>query len=37
MVKLPFEIAQGLLGVVGSLLLVFRLGLAKLLKRFGPY
>lgn len=36
-IKLPFEIAQGLLGVVGSLLLVFRLGLGKILRRFGPY
>ena len=37
MIKLPFEIAQALLGVIGSLLLVFRLGLAKALRRFGPY
>lgn len=37
MIKLPFEIAQALLGVIGSLLLVFKLGLAKALRRFGPY
>ncbi|MBR3039362.1 MAG: ECF transporter S component [Lachnospiraceae bacterium] len=37
MIKLPFEIAQAVLGVVGSLLLVFRLGLGKVLRRFGPY
>ncbi|MBR6094964.1 MAG: ECF transporter S component [Lachnospiraceae bacterium] len=37
MIKLPFEIAQGALGVVASLLLVFKLGLGKLLRRYGPY
>ena len=37
MIKLPYEIAQGLLGVIGGLLLVFRAGLARILHRFGPY
>ena len=34
MIKLPYEIAQGLLGVVGSLLLCFKGGLIKVFKRF---
>ena len=33
MIKLPYEIAQALLGVVGSLLLCFKGGLIKLFKR----
>jgi len=33
MVKLPYEIAQALLGVVGSLFLCFKLGLIKIFKR----
>ena len=33
LVKLPYEIAQGLLGVAGSLLLCFKGGLIKLFKR----
>lgn len=35
--KLPFEIAQGLLGVIGSLTLVFSGPLRKLAHRYGPY
>ncbi len=33
MIKLPYEIAQALLGVVGSLVLYFKAGLGKLYKR----
>ena len=33
LIKLPYEIAQGLLGVAGSLLLCFKGGLIKLFKR----
>ncbi len=33
MLKLPYEIAQGLLGVFGSLLLYFKAGIGKLFKR----
>ena len=33
MIKLPYEIAQALLGVVGSLLLCFKGGLIKIFKR----
>ena len=33
MLKLPFEIAQALLGVVGSLLLCFKAGLIKIFRR----
>ncbi len=33
MIKLPYEIAQGLLGVFGSLLLYFNLGLGKIFKK----
>ena len=34
MIKLPYEIAQALLGVVGSLLLCYKAGLLKIFKRF---
>lgn len=34
MIKLPYEIAQGLLGVIGSLLLYYRAGLGKIFKHF---
>ncbi|MBO4456182.1 MAG: ECF transporter S component [Butyrivibrio sp.] len=33
MIKLPYEIAQALLGVVGSLVLCYKLGLMKIFKR----
>ena len=33
MLKLPYEIAQGLIGVFGSLLLYFKAGIGKLFKR----
>ena len=34
MIKLPYEIAQGLLGVVGSLLLCYKAGLSKIFRHF---
>ena len=34
MIKLPYEIAQALLGVAGSLLLCYRFGLKKIFNRF---
>ncbi len=34
MIKLPYEIAQALLGVFGSLLLCYKAGLLKIFKRF---
>ncbi|RKM63272.1 MULTISPECIES: ECF transporter S component [unclassified Butyrivibrio] len=34
MIKLPYEIAQALLGVIGSLLLCYKAGLLKIFKRF---
>lgn len=37
MIKLPYEIAQGLIGVVGSLLLTFGAGLYKIFNRMEIY
>ena len=34
MIKLPYEIAQGLLGVAGSLLLCYKFGLNRLFKKY---